>query len=165
MKELLNVKLIVSEIDGIITDYNFVEDEIGNVLYKKFNTADLDAINELKKVYTFVFMSSDNRINYNFCRRRNIPFYWARNEEEKYNTLVQIMHRYNCTPDSTLYIGSKISDRKCLRMIPLSVVPSNAGGYLRSLVPTVFENKSGHGIILELLDLLRPYIEERERSV
>ena len=77
-----NAKLIVSEIDGIITDGRYAEDEIGNIIYKVYNSKDFDAINELKKHFKFVFLSSDNKINYNMCKRRNISFYGAKNVRE-----------------------------------------------------------------------------------
>ena len=44
------IKLVVSEIDGIITDGFRAEDEMGHVLYKRYQSKDFSAINEIKKV-------------------------------------------------------------------------------------------------------------------
>jgi len=149
------IKLIVSEIDGVITDGKCAEDEIGNVLYKVFQNKDFAALNEIKKSFKFVFMSDDNRVSYNLCRRRNIPFYWARSEQEKYSTLIEIMRRYECTPDEVLYIGSKISDVKCCRLIPRSFCPDDAGQYLKEVCWASFLSAGGCGILVELLYLLK----------
>jgi len=148
------IKLIVSEIDGVITDGKCAEDEIGNVLYKVYNTKDFGAMNEIKKNFKFVFLSDDNRVNYNMCRRRNITFYWGRNEKEKYDRLVEILHRYSCTPDQTIYIGAKMSDKRCLRMIPKSLCPDDVGEYLKNICFANFIKKGGEGILIELNDLL-----------
>jgi 3-deoxy-D-manno-octulosonate 8-phosphate phosphatase KdsC-like HAD superfamily phosphatase len=150
------VKLIVSEIDGVITDGTYAEDEMGHVLYKRFNAKDFSAINEIKRLgYTFVFLAEDNNINYNMCRRKNIPFYWAKNEKEKYTKLIEIMRRYNCTPDDTVFIASRVSDKKCAQMIPKSICPEDAGHYLGEICWAEFTTKGGQGICSELLYLLK----------
>ena len=149
------IKLIVSEIDGVLTDGTYAEDEIGNTLYKVFNQKDFSAINDLKKYYKLAFLCDDNKINYNMCQRKNIPFYWGRGEKGKYTILSDILRRYGATPDETIYIGSKISDRKCMRLIPYSMCPDDAGEYLRSIAWAPFIAAGGKGIFTELLDLLQ----------
>jgi len=158
------IKLIVSEIDGVITDGTWAEDEIGNILYKIYQSKDFDAINELRKDYKFVFLSEDNRVNYNMCRRKNISFYWGRNEEEKFQKLSEVFRRYSSTPDETIYIGSKISDRKCCRLIPRSFCPDDAGQFLKDICWASFIEKGGNGILVELVYLLKVELK-RERII
>ena len=97
MDDLNDIKLIVSEIDGVMTDGSCPEDEMGHVYYKVYQSKDFSAINELKKNFKFVFLSDDNNVNYNMCRRRNIPFFWGKSEEEKYDKLIEVLRRYSCT--------------------------------------------------------------------
>ena len=148
------IKLIVSEIDGVLTNGMYTEDEIGNVLYKTFNQKDFAAINELKKHYKVAFLCDDNRINYNLCRRKQLPFYWAVGKS-KSKILADILRRYVATPDNTIYIGSKISDKKCLQVVPHSMCPDDAGDYLKSIAWAPFITEGGKGIFIELLDLLQ----------
>jgi 3-deoxy-D-manno-octulosonate 8-phosphate phosphatase (KDO 8-P phosphatase) len=148
------IKLIISEIDGVVTNGKYAEDEIGNIIYKNYQSKDFAAINELKRYYKFVFLADDNRINYNMCNRKNIPFYWGKNEKEKYNKLVEILHRYNCTPDEAIYIASKVSDKKCIQLIPKSFCPADAGSYLENICWAKFTIDAGNGILVELLHLL-----------
>jgi len=157
-------KLIVSEIDGILTSGVVTMDELGNTLYKTFNSKDFEAINELKKYFTIVFLSADNKINYNLCRRKNYSFYWGKNEEEKYNRLIEILRRYSCTPDEVIYIGSKISDRKCIQLIPESLCPDDAGEYLKSICFASFIKNGGTAIFIELLSLLQDRIKNIRNS-
>jgi len=148
-------KIIISEVDGVITDGKRAEDELGHVLYKVYQSKDFSAINELKKNFKFVFLSDDNHINYNMCKRKNIAFYWGRNEDEKYSHLGDILRRYSCTPDEAIYIGSKISDRKCCRTVPISFCPGDAGNYLKEICWAEFIANGGEGILVELLYLLK----------
>lgn len=165
MEDLEKIKLIVSEIDGVITDGTRPEDEMGHIFYKVYQTKDFSAINELKKSFKFVFLSDDNHINYNMCKRRNIPFYWGKNEKEKYLKLVEILRRYSCSPDETIYIGSKITDRKCCQLIPKSFCPADASTYLKKICWAEFTINGGKGVLSELLFLLNDVIKNGSNNV
>ena len=154
-----DIKLIVSEIDGVITDGLFAEDELGNTLYKRYNVKDFAAINELKKYCKVVFLCDDNKINYHMCHRRNIPFYWGKGEKGKVRELGEVMRRYFVTPDEVIYIGSKITDKSCMKMIPHSFCPDDAGKYLKDIAWAEFITMSGEGIFVELLDILRCHLQ------
>jgi len=137
-----SIKLIVSEIDGVLTSGADPIDELGNTVFKNFYTADFEAINKLKEQRVFVFLASDNTINYNLCRRKNIPFYWAKTD--KISILSSILMRYNVTAEETVYIGSKLSDVPCMRMVPTSFCTNPLLGF------SYFEAAPGQGIITEL---------------
>ena len=141
------LKLIVSEIDGVITNGTSAIDELGNTLFKDFYMADFEAINKIKENYTFVFLSSDNCINYNFFRKKNIPFYWAKTD--KLSVLSSILMRYNVTAEEAIYIGSKISDIPCMRMIPRSYCTNRLLGF------PAFHTNPGTGVLTELFIMLK----------
>jgi len=150
-----NIKLVVSEIDGVITNGERAEDEMGHVLYKTYQSKDFSAINEIKKNFKFAFLSDDNGISYNMCRRKNIPFYWAKNAQDKYDKLIEILKRYQCVPDEVVYVASKVSDEKCIQLIPKSICPDDAGEYLKQKCWASFIASGGKGILGELLYLLK----------
>ena len=145
---MTKIKLIVSEIDGIITDGTMFIDELGNIPYKNFCMEDFDSINKLKKECNFVFLSDDNRISYNDCRRRNIPFYWSK-QKNKRDILLDIMRRYNVSPEETIYLGSKASDIECMKLVPLSFCPKSSSKLLAS-IGSKLETSPGKGVITEL---------------
>jgi 3-deoxy-D-manno-octulosonate 8-phosphate phosphatase KdsC-like HAD superfamily phosphatase len=151
----MSIKLVVSEIDGVVTDGSRAEDEMGHVVYKTYQSKDFSAINEIKKNYKFVFLSDDQHINYNMCRRRNIPFFYGKNEHEKYDRLVEILRRYQCTPDETVFIASKVSDMKCINLIPKSFCPDGSGELLKEKCWAEFTTHGGRGVIVECLYLLK----------
>lgn len=164
--DITGVKLIVSEIDGVITDSRFVEDEIGNVLYKTFNYKDFDAINNIKRLgYKFVFLSDDNRINYNMCQRRKIPFFLGKNVDEKFKKLGDIFRRYSTTPDETIYIPSKTTDLRCVQTIPRTICPSDTVGIIKNMCMSEFVKTGGEGVLSDLLDLLTNNLIVDEISV
>ena len=138
-----NIKLIVSEFDGILTTGTSSIDELTNTLFKNIYIPDLEAINKLKALgLNVVFMSSDNAINYTFCRKKQLPFYWVK--EDKISVLSSILMRYNVTADETIYVGSKLSDIPCMRMVPRSYCTNNILGF------NSFYTDGGGGIFTEL---------------
>ena len=143
-----NIKLIVSEVDGVITDGLAPIDELGNIPFKNFYLEDFDSINELKKACNFVFLSSDNAINYNLFRNKKIPFYWAQLKSKK-DILLGILRRYNVTPEETIYIGSKASDIECMKLVPLSFCPEDSPKSIASIGSTL-SSKAGKGVLTEL---------------
>jgi 3-deoxy-D-manno-octulosonate 8-phosphate phosphatase (KDO 8-P phosphatase) len=124
-KEWCNkIKIIVSEIDGIVTEHLFGIGEMNITMFKQYYMKDFEAINQIKSNCNFVFLSSDAAINLSLCRKRSIPFYHA--ERNKKDVLVQILRRYNCTPENLLYIGCSYSDIDCMKLAEISLCPEDA---------------------------------------
>lgn len=157
---LNEIKIIISEVDGVITNGLNPVDELGNIPFKNFCHKDFEAINELKKTFKFVFLSSDNKVSFNFMRNKNIPFYWA--QKSKKDIFSEIMYRYGVTPDNILYIGSSISDLYCINLSKISVCPKDAPNIVKNNVDFVFESGGGCGIITDLYELLISEISKRK---
>jgi YrbI family 3-deoxy-D-manno-octulosonate 8-phosphate phosphatase len=156
---LTKLKVIVSEVDGIVTDGLITYDELGNVPFKTFNSQDLDIVNELKKTFKFIFLAKDQYINYNLFRRKNIPFYWA--EKDKLDFITKILQRYEITLDEMLYVGFGRSDLPCINRVPFSVCPSNANKNIKSKVALCLNTPSGGGVLYEIYELLKSEIDRR----
>lgn len=154
------IKVIVSEVDGVLTDGALCIDELGNVPFKKFYGKDFEMINELKKTFTFVFLSVDNSISYHLCRRKNIPFYHT--PKDKKEGLIKIMRKYRVTPEEVLYIGCSLSDLRCIQMIPFSLCTADAVSDIKTVSYLVLENFGGDGVLCEVYDLLRNEIVKRK---
>lgn len=160
--KLEDIKLIVSEVDGIITEGLVSYDELQNVPFKTFYMKDFEAINEIRKTIPFVFLSSDNSITYNLMRNKNIPFFWA--PKDKKDKLLEIMKRYKVySAEEVLFIGSTYSDLECVKMIPLSLCPTDAVTEVKLIASTVLASISGMGVLTEVHDLLKGEIHRRKQ--
>jgi 3-deoxy-D-manno-octulosonate 8-phosphate phosphatase (KDO 8-P phosphatase) len=153
------IKIIVSEVDGIITEGLNPIDNLNQTNFKFYYFRDFEAINLLKKDYKFVFLSSDNNVSYNIMRERNIPFFWAR--KSKKETLVDIMRRYDVGPEGVLYIGCTYSDIECINMIPLSVCPNDSAPLVKRVIGSrhelydgILDIFGGGGVISEVYESL-----------
>jgi len=124
MEGLKDIKIIVSEVEGILTQGWVPIDELGNNPFKFFYYRDFEAINLLKPHFKVVFISADNKINYNLMRGKQLPFYY--DPKNKKQALLAALRKYSMTPDDAIYIGSSYSDLECMRQVPFSVCPEDA---------------------------------------
>ena len=153
------LKIVVSEVDGIITEGLVPYDELQNVPFKNYFMKDFEAINEIKKGFPFVFLSSDNSISYNLMRKKSIPFFWSpKNKKDK---LVEILNRYNVSPEEVLYVGSTYSDIECVQLIPLSFCPADAVADIKHIASHQLASISGMGVLSEVHDILKNEIARR----
>jgi 3-deoxy-D-manno-octulosonate 8-phosphate phosphatase (KDO 8-P phosphatase) len=150
--DLSNIKFVVSEVDGVITEHLAGIGEMGITLFKQFCGKDFEAINLIKRDWGFAFLSLDATISMSTCKKKNIPFFYAeRNKKEVYNS---ILRRYSLTPDNVLYVGSAYSDIDCMKMSGFSVCPEDAVTQIKNLSDHVVPIYSGTGVLCYVYDLL-----------
>ena len=161
---LKKIEVIVSEIDGVVTEHLSSIDPLGVTIFKEYCMKDFEAVNEFKKTFNFVFISLDQNINFNVCRNRNIKAFFGQKIKKKKQLLVDIMRTYNTTPEGILYVGNSYSDLECMRMVPLTFCPSDAVRSVTEVASCTLACASGMGVLCELYELIRPEIIRRKRE-
>jgi len=148
-------KLLIIDIDGVMTDGTKTYDESGKAVYKNFNDLDFTAIKLFKQLGVKVcFLSGDININENMARERNIDFWHAKTKDNKLDKTKFIklfIEKYSVQEDEMAYIGDDIFDIEMCKRIKESYCPRNASEFLKPFVKTVLNEDGGHGVILELL--------------
>jgi len=151
-----NTQIVISEIDGVITNGLDAVDTMSNVLFKNYCNKDFEAINLLKPFFTFVFLSSDSAISYGVMRSKNIPSYFTKYRTDSKVALInKIINRYNVTPENILYIGSKLSDLPCMDVSEISIVPRDAPIELKHRTSIIADVSGGAGVICYVYNLLK----------
>lgn len=158
------IDIIVSEIDGIITNDIKPIDHMNYTMFKNYCDRDFEAINELKKFFTFVFLASDPDVSYNVMRTRNIPAYFVKEKENKDAMLSKIMSRYNMIPENLLYLGSRLSDVHNMTYAEISFTTLKTNTKLKQAAKVILTSPPGHGVISEVCDILYPEMERRKRK-
>jgi len=154
------IKLIVSEMDGIVNKGLSGIGEMNVTLFKQYCLKDFEAINELKKTFIFAFVTADNSINYYAARARNIPLFY--NQKDKKQPLVNLMQKYGVGPEEVLYIGTSFSDLENIKMIPFSMCPADAITDVKLQSYFILDTPAGDGVICEVYALLKPEIVRRQ---
>ena len=150
--DLSNIKIVVSELDGVITEHLAGLGEMDSMLFKQFYLKDFEAINLIKQYWKFAFLSSEIAINMSLCRKRSIPFFYAeRSKKEVYGHLLQ---RYAMTPDDVLYLGSSYSDINCMKLSGMSMCPEDGVPQVKNTVDHVIPAFGGSGVLCYVYELL-----------
>lgn len=160
--DLKNIKLVVSEVDGVVTEHLSNIGEMGVVMSKQYCMKDFEAINLIKKNMTFVFISSDAAINMSLCRGKNIPFFYAGNNKKK--IFSEILRRYDVTPDNVLYVGSTFSDIECMKLAGVSLCTEDAVTQVKNIADAVVPVYGGVGVLCYVYTIIKKEIIRRNKE-
>ena len=144
------IKIIVSEVDGVVTNGELCYDALANIPIKTFCIKDFEAINEIKKEFKFIFLSSNAFVSEYLCRKKNIPFYHS--PKDKLDGMKRILRYYSVTPDETMFIGSMYSDIECMQLVPLSICPDDSVAEIKECALIHTYSLGGYGVLSELYD-------------
>ena len=146
------IKLVILDIDGVMTDGTKAYDGNHDVVFKKYCDRDFTAIKRLKTAGMNVcFLSGDRAINEKMAEKRHVDFHYSRDKETTLNSLLQI---YNCSIDEVAYIGDDIYDIPVLRQVKYAFCPSNAPNDVKDCCTQILSSKSGDSVVSEFYDML-----------
>lgn len=153
MSTLSNIKLFITDIDGVWTDGGMYYDQTGNE-WKKFNTADSAGVLFLKllNIPLAIITGEDTDI----VRRRaeklkiNYVFLGVKNKVE---IAAQLINKLHLTWENVAYIGDDLNDIKLLSKVGLSAVPINASSYIKKKVNWVIPVKGGDGAFRAFVEM------------
>jgi 3-deoxy-D-manno-octulosonate 8-phosphate phosphatase (KDO 8-P phosphatase) len=147
-------KLLILDIDGVMTDGTKLYDTEGKVIAKSFYDHDFTAIKRfIKERVSVCFLSGDERVNRPMSKNRNIDYYHNTRDKDKSEYIEQICKDYNCTLEETAFVGDDIYDLGIMDLIAYPFCPSDAVKDVLdfcNLNGHVLQSQSGKGAIKEL---------------
>lgn len=153
----MSVKLVILDIDGVLTDGTKMYDINGKCFAKKFCDSDFTAIKRLKaNGLNVCFLSGDKTINEAIAKNRSIDFYHCPKGKDKEEFLDFFSDHYSVTPTEMLYIGDDLFDIKISIAVGFAFCPNNAAYDLKSVCEpdNILDAESGQGVIKELYEEL-----------
>jgi len=155
-KKFNNIKLLLLDVDGVLTTGKKNYSTKGEVLSKSFCDLDFTAI----KIFKYfgvktVFISGDKTCNEKIAFYRNIDFIYTRNKNvmiDKVDYLQQIEKKYKVNRKEIIFLGDDIFDMKLGLKVGLYCVPKNSFTELKKKANLVLENESGNFLVKEILD-------------
>lgn len=155
-----NIKLIILDVDGTMTDGGMYYSENGDQM-KKYNTKDGMAIKkQVKKGMKFGIISHGykQKVVQDRADLLGIQYVYV-GQEDKLTILNQWCEELQISLDEVAYIGDDINDLKVMQSIGLSACPSDAVRSILNKVDIVLSRKGGDACIREFID---DYIELTE---
>jgi len=152
-KKLKKIKLLILDVDGVMTDGGMYFAESGEQM-KKFNTKDGMAILHLtKNDFQVAIISSGFRGEAVTARAKMLGIqhcYVTR--EPKMEVLKQICAELSIQLSQVAIIGDDINDMEVMRNVGVSFAPRDAVSVVKKQVDIVLEKRGGEGCVRELID-------------
>ncbi len=146
------IKLVILDVDGVLTDGSKYYDNSGNGIYKTFCDKDFTAIKRLvSRGVKVCFLSGDNNVNEAVAKNRNIDFYYSRGKN-KIDFLKDFSKTYDCTTDEMVAIGDDLFDLDLLKSVGYSYCPADACRELKDTDGDIIclNSNGGKNVIMEL---------------
>ncbi len=152
--KLKKIKLLATDIDGVLTDSGMYYSEDGNEL-KKFSTRDGMGIDMLKKmgIKTALITYENKQLNANRAKKLNIDFLYQ-GAKNKVEVIKELTEKLNITVDEIAYVGDDVNDTEVLKIAGFSACPSDAVEENKNIVDFICANKGGGGCVREVCDMI-----------
>ena len=154
MKSLKNIKLVLTDVDGVLTDGGRYFSKNGEEL-KKFHTRDGMGINLLLRydIPTAIVTKEKSLITKNWATQMNITkVYSGATYKEK--LLPKICNDFQIKSDEIAFIGDDVNDIKLLKKVGFSACPKDGSIFVKKIVDYVCKFEGGKGSLRELIDLI-----------
>ena len=157
-----NVKLLFMDVDGTLTDGKIYMGADGEVM-KAFDIKDGYGIHELLPghgIIPVIITGRQSKIVENRAAELGVmELYQGRHE--KVETMLQVLKKYACEPESASYIGDDILDLPCMNICGTTGCPSDAVEEVKAVCDYVCTSPGGHGAVREFIEWL---IQNREEA-
>lgn len=157
IKKNKDIKLFISDVDGVLTDGGMYYSEKGDEL-KKFNTRDGMAFQLLREagIKTGIITSEKTEL----VERRSLKLkldylYQGRRDGGKLAAIKEICELENIKLDQVAYIGDDINCYNILNSVGLKACPNNATKKIKSIPDIIILSlKGGDGVVREFVDYI-----------
>ncbi len=150
----MNIKLVITDIDGVWTDGGMYYGSDGTE-FKKFNTGDSAGVLMLrwKNIPLAIITGEDTEMVKRRADKLKIEYVYmgARN---KLKIALDLCKSLNIGLSEVAFIGDDIGDVPLLKAVGISAAPANAPGYVRELVHWKLEKQGGDGAFREFIERL-----------
>lgn len=148
-----NIRMVITDFDGVVTDNNVYIDENKN-MSRKLNFRDVMGFSLLKKngILIGIISGEQNSAMELVAEKFNIEDVHG-NIRVKIDVLNSILEKYNLKEDEYVYIGDDVNDRECLEKARFKVTVNNAHKSILKIKDIqVTENNGGEGAFREIVD-------------
>ena len=152
IKKCKKIKLILTDVDGVLTDGCMYYSSKGEEL-KKFHTRDGMAVELLlrKNIKTIIITKEKSEIVISRAKKIKI-FKVYSGVKQKDKILNQICTKFKVPPDETAFIGDDVNDEKIMKLVGLSFAPSDATQTIKNIADIITNTEGGQGVLREVTD-------------
>lgn len=153
--QISDIKLFMSDVDGVLTDAGMYYSENGDEL-KKFCTHDGMGIKLLKEkgVKVGIITTEDRQLNRNRANKLKLDYHFH-GETNKLETIKNLCKELNISLSEVAYIGDDVNDFELLSAVGLAACPANSVEKIKN-IPNIIHltKKGGEGAVREFIEMI-----------
>ena len=148
------VKLLITDVDGVLTDGGRYYSKEGEVL-KKFHVRDGMGVNILLRnnIRTVILTKEKSMITKKWAKDMNISQVYS-GFTKKELALTQICKKYKVSLKEIAFIGDDVNDLEVLKKVAFSAVPNDAVIQVKKIADYICKASGGKGCFREISDLI-----------
>ena len=148
------VKLLITDVDGVLTDGGRYYSKEGEVL-KKFHVRDGMGVNILLRnnIKTIILTKEKSMITKKWAKDMNISQVYS-GFTKKELALTQICKKYKVSLKEIAFIGDDTNDIEALKKVAFSAVPNDAVVQVKKIADYICKASGGKGCFREISDLI-----------
>ncbi|QIW14884.1 3-deoxy-D-manno-octulosonate 8-phosphate phosphatase [Pasteurellaceae bacterium RH1A] len=154
MQSLAKIKLVITDIDGVLTDGSLYYDANGESL-KRFHVRDGLGMHMLMACGIEVGVISGGDLPALRARLAKLKLkHVTLGKMEKRSACLEMMAKLGVAPEEVAYIGDDTLDLPAFEACGLAVAVGDAPDYIKQQADLVLQTPGGHGAFRELSDMI-----------
>ena len=150
------IKLLIVDVDGIMTDGIKYYNRDGDVKLKTFCDKDWTAIKRFRAIGVNVVFLTGDGYNVMILENRNLHVITNRGKgfhSDKANYLEDILEEYECSAEDTAFIGDDLFDIGIMRKVGYPYCVKNSPQIVKDNAQSL-KYKGGENVLMHLFELL-----------
>ncbi len=148
------IKLIVLDVDGVLTDGKITYDSNGNEI-KSFNVKDGLGIKmaRLSGIGTVIISGRNSAVTNLRAEELKIDYVFQ-GVNDKVKVFTDLIRKLNISIFDTAYIGDDLNDIKLLKEVGLSAAVGDAVSEVKNIADIVLKSRGGEGAVREFIEII-----------
>ena len=154
IKKCKKIKLVLTDVDGVLTDGGRYYSKDGEIL-KKFHVRDGMGINILLRnnIKTIILTKEKSMITKKWAKDMNV-FEVYSGLIKKEQVLTKICKKYKINLNEIAFIGDDVNDVEVLKKVGFAAVPNDSIFQVKKIADFVCKSSGGKGCFREISDLI-----------
>ena len=154
LKTAVNIRLIVFDVDGVLTDGKLILGENGNE-YKSFYVRDGQGLVMLMKTECDVAVITARSSKIVAERMASLGIkYIYQGEKNKGEALVKLVNKLGITFSEVAYAGDDVIDLPAMNKVALPIAVADAHPEVKKIAKFITDNNGGQGAVREICELI-----------
>ena len=154
IKKLKKIKILLTDVDGVLTDGGMYYTSQGDYM-KKFHTRDGMGVTLLKKnnIPTILVTKEKTMMVRKWAKNMKVKKIFD-GIQKKQTVLVRIEKIFHVTKDEIAFIGDDVNDLELMKKVGFSATPKDGIKLAKNLADYICNSKGGKGVLREVADLI-----------